>query len=217
MYGEADRAQDHEQVAGGDREILLDAQQIGAGRRDHDADPDRQRDALFKQQAEQRHNHDIQRREEARLADRRELDADLLQTRRHAEREAAQHAADPKHFPAVSRRAARFSFPLPAPQERDDRQQADRRDEVAHAVEGKRAEIVHPEALRDKRRAPDQRGQRQKQRTPELFQIDHHSMLRRFSCRPGAPLPEGPPALRPKIRPPFRCCRASGSSSSCSG
>lgn len=99
VHGKAHRAHEHEQVARGEPEAALDAQQVQRHDRQRDRDPHRQADLAFQKQAEHRHEHHVQRREKARLSGIRPGgDAGLLEVRGDGQRRAAAKAAEPELF-----------------------------------------------------------------------------------------------------------------------
>ena len=162
VHGKAHRAHEHEQVARGEPEAALDAQQVQRHDRQRDRDPHRQADLAFKKQAEHRHEHHVQRREEARLSGIRPGDdAGLLKVRGDGQRRAAAKAAEPE-LPARGafflRRGLRGVL-MHGDAHRDQHQQRQHGDGIARGVEGERADRVGADVLRDEGGAPDERGE----------------------------------------------------------
>lgn len=160
---ENDRTQNDVQVARTDGEILFYTEQIRADRGNHDTDPHRSGHTLFKKQAEDRHDDDVQRRQKTRLADTRVLNADLLQARRDGQCNTAEYAADPQRFPVILCRTRRLRGILSAAQKQNDRNERHRSDKITHAVKGERTDVIHTDALRNKGCAPNEGSQHQKQ------------------------------------------------------
>ena len=75
---EKERAGDDEQVAFGDAEAFVHAQQIKPRDGDDDADPDEKRTAFFQKNTEDRHENDVAGRDETSLSNGRVFDANLL-------------------------------------------------------------------------------------------------------------------------------------------
>ena len=162
VHGKAHRAHEHEQVACGEPEAALDAQQIQRRDRQRDRDPHRQADLAFKQQAEHRHEHHVQRREKARLSGVRSGDdAGLLEVRGDGQRRAAAKAAEPELFArgAFFRRRGLRGVLMHGAAHRDQHQQRQHRDGIARGVEGERADRIGADVLRDEGSAPDERGE----------------------------------------------------------
>ena len=162
VHGKARRAHEHEQVAGGEPEAALDAQQVERHNRQRDRDPHRQADLAFQKQAEHRHEHHIQRREKARLSGIRPGgDAGLLEVRGDGQRRAAAKAAEPELFAsgAFFRLRGLRAVLARGIQHRDEHQQREHGDEITHGVERERADRVGADVLRDEGGAPDERGQ----------------------------------------------------------
>ena len=162
VHGKAHRAHEYEQVARGEPEAALDAQQIQRRDRQRDRDPHRQADLALEKQAEQRHEHHIQRREKARLSGIRSGDdAGLLKVRGNGKRRAAAKAAKPELFAsgAFFRFGGLRAVLAHGAQHRDQHQQREHGDEITRGVEGERADRVGADVLRDEGRAPDERGE----------------------------------------------------------
>ena len=153
---EAEGAQQHEQVAEADCEGLGDAQQVHARDGQRDRRPDAAAHPLAAQQAEQRDDDDVKRGDKPGLADRGVGNADLLERAGDRQHNAAAHAA--QHRPLLLRR--RLAAVQPVKQENTG-QQHQPAQQTAHAVEGKRADIVHADRLGYEGHAPDQGGREQ--------------------------------------------------------
>ena len=162
VHGKAHRAHEHEQVAGGEPEAALDAQQVERHDRQRDRDPHRQADLAFQKQAEHRHEHHIQRREKARLSGVRPGgNAGLLEVRGDGQRRAAAKAAEPElSAPGAFFRLRGLRAVLTrGMQHCNEHQQREHGDEIAHGVERERADRIGADVLRDEGGAPDERGQ----------------------------------------------------------
>lgn len=162
VHGKAHRAHEHEQVARGEAEAALDAQQVQGYDRQHDRDPYRQADLAPEKQAEHWHEHHVQRREKARLSGVRPGgDAGLLEVRGDGQRRAAAKAAEPELFAsgAFFRLRGLRAVLMHGMQHRDEHQQREHGDEIADGVERERADRIGADVLRDEGGAPDERGQ----------------------------------------------------------
>ena len=84
MNGEEKRAAEHQQVAGRNGEALFHTQQVKTHYGDAHAQPGDLGDLLFDKDAQQRHDHDIQRGDKARLSRGGHADAELLERAGHA-------------------------------------------------------------------------------------------------------------------------------------
>jgi ankyrin repeat protein len=146
-------ADEFQQVALADGEILADAQQIQPGQGQTAAQPDRPGNSAFHQQAGQRYQHNVQAGNERRLAGGGVQDADLLQGCGGKQDQAGGHAGG-QHGQATGwRRDRRLSAEKP-----DQRQQRQSAQGEPDAVEGKGAQMIHPDPLGDKGQPPDGGG-----------------------------------------------------------
>ena len=122
MHRKAQRTAEHEQIAAVDRESAADAQQPEAGDRARDTEPDRFRRLLMQKYREQRHNHDIQRRDESGFSGGRQRDATLLQGACNEQCDAAADAAAQGCY-FVCRRRCVSRFFMSGPEYENDRNQ----------------------------------------------------------------------------------------------
>ena len=184
MYGEARGAGQDQQVAGGEGEFTVDAQQI---QRDHGqchGDPDGEADLPLEEQTAYGNQHHIQRRQEAGLAAVGTGDhARLLEVGGHGQRRTAAQAAQPQ-LPVGGLflgggEDGLVLFQLVA--DDDDHQQRQHRDKVAAGVEGERADGVGAHILRYKGGTPDKGGQDGENHLPHLIVFHVSDVLSLFT------------------------------------
>ena len=165
MAGKAKRAQNQKPIPRGDGKVLADAQQIQPGHAQKDGQPYQPRRPSAPQHAQQGHQHDVERRDEPRLArTRAHGDAHLLKGTGQRQHGAAAHAA------GQQRPALRGGHPPPggilpgfsglSVQRGDHRQHRQRGQRHAQTVKRKRTQAVRRYILSDERRAPDKRRKR---------------------------------------------------------
>ena len=172
VNGEAQGAHQHQQIAGSQREVTLDAQQIQRDHRQHHGDPCGQIDLPLEEQAEHRHQHHIQGGDEARLTGVcTGGKTRLLEVGGHRQRRTAADTAEP-HLAVggLALDGGQAGLVLVDGVKNDDQhQQRHHRDIGADGVEGKGVDGVGAQILRHKSGAPDEGGQNGKQHLAYLI------------------------------------------------
>ena len=150
---------------------LLHAQKVKSCHGQNHRRPNIEARASADEDANHGHEHDVQTRQKAGLADRCVQKPKLLQRLGNEKRRAAAKAAQPKTriFPGACRRLLRFGcrgggscililFCRPRIKQRNHRQQKKSADDRARPRKGKGAHMLHAESLGDKARSPDCRS-----------------------------------------------------------
>ena len=174
MYREQDRTDKGDQVADVDAQSVAQTEEVHPDNGKRDPAPNQPAaPAAKKQQIDQRDDQDITGCKKAGLADRGIEQPDLLGKVGCAQCHAAAHAADEQGLAGFALFLGRFRGMAGAVfvQYRDDRQQHDAADQAAREQEGKRADVVHADALCDEGEAPDGGGEQQDEGTAD-FQKD---------------------------------------------
>lgn len=159
--GEAHRAHQDQQVAGGQREVALDAQQVQSHHGQHHGDPGGKADLALEEQTEHGDQYHIQRRDEAGLTG---IGAGhqtrLLKVGGNGQRRTAAQAAQPQLLVGglllLSGEGGLVFLHLVA--DENDHQQGQHGDKVTGGVEGEGPDGVGAQVLRHEGGAPNERG-----------------------------------------------------------
>ncbi len=163
-------AEDQQHVAPYDGERFRHAQQVQPGPRQCHRQPHHRAHPVPEQQAVQRHDQDVQRGQETRLARGGLLQPELLQVDRGEQHQPAQRAADEQGAPVPPPGSAFLPF-YNAVIQQDDRPERKGAQEGAHRLEGKGTDVAHAQALGDKGAAPDDGGGQQHQASGPLVPV----------------------------------------------
>lgn len=165
MYRKQDGTDKGEEVAAVHAQPVGQTEKIQADDCQRHTAPDQSAAFAPEQKAEQRYNQDIAGGQKTGFADCSVQQADLLKNTRKAQRCAAAHTAKHQCFAC-----APFFFGVfvrmawtALMQDDDDRQQNDTADHTARKQKGEWADIVHADALRHERHAPDGGGEQKNQ------------------------------------------------------
>ena len=101
MYRKDNGTEQHQNIALSERQPVCDAEQLQPCHRKRHADPHADPRTLFQKDTEYRHHHDVQRRDEPCLSDRRILNPDLLQIARHKQCQATADATCQQRVAAI--------------------------------------------------------------------------------------------------------------------
>lgn len=164
VHSKQQAAQQHQRIARPQAETALHAQQVQPGHRQRHAGPQPRARPLAGRQAQHRHQHDVQRRDEPRLAHRGKPHAELLGRGGGPQCHAAAHTARQQRFFLPGRHRPPRAAARQLVQQRDAGKQHHPADQKARRVKGERAHMLHPHALGHKSRAPNKRREQQYQR-----------------------------------------------------
>ena len=138
-------------------EAFLYTQQVKSNHCHCHTNPDLKPTLFLQENSQHRHQHNIKRRQEARLADRGILNPILLQIRSNTQADSAADSADCQYFIFLLflfRRNRLLCFLFP-PCQPDIGKQYQTAYQVSDTDKGKASHIIHSNALRHKRRTPD--------------------------------------------------------------
>ena len=160
MCREDERTQHHQQVAAADGQRFIDAEEVKSHRRQRHREPDRRRDPFAEKQPHNRHQHDIKRRNKARLPGAGFRQARLLQAGRRSQCGTAAQPAQHQIPGACRQRPDRLRIFLSLEGAYDPiaQRQRDERHRAAQGIKGDGRDVAGADALRHKGGAPDEGG-----------------------------------------------------------
>jgi len=180
LQREKERGGQRHEIARIEGDTPAHAEKIQADNSQRHAGPDKRGDALAEENADERYQKDIERRDETGFTDGCIKKPELLKTAGNEDKKTAHQAGGQYLFPGFPIGGTVLCQPLSVAQE-NNRQNHEPGQEKTGGLHGEGADILHAFALCHERRAPDNGGQQQKKASFQLFaHMDSSTVLKDF-------------------------------------